>query len=270
MDCDEQQRNVLSILAHFAHQLADQSYPLKHFSERYDVYQQKVDEIERDPEAPQGLAAVIGRTLVRSVYIAGDLIPGLRKGLEYIPQDALETQASDWATYLGKKITNKDEQALVRDPIGILTPLFFKDLNEVAKKRRILLCFENYEETRDELQEWLLRLRNYKPSQDIRILIASRTSPGPKWDPLRGVTQTFSLDVFTEQEAKQFLDIYSIVDMKRRVEILELSGRLPVLMSWLAAPENPTSEPSIPTTGIVDRFLRWISRAELRQTALLR
>lgn len=268
-DCDERQRNVPAVLGRFAHQLAEQGFPLKHFDERYKTYRQKMNEIENDPEAPQGLAAILGRTMVRAAFIGGDLVPGLGKGLELLPREPLETQASEWASYLARKLTNKDEVTLIREPVAILTPLFFKDLNEIAQKRKALLCFENFEVTRQDLQEWLLHLLEYEPSEDIRIVIVGRDQPGSNWDNLRNVTMTIRLDVFTEQEANTFLDKYRITDPKRRTEIIECSGRLPVIMSWLAAPESNEPDISIPTHNIVERFLRWINDPHLRQVALL-
>jgi len=268
-DCDERQRDVPTVLGRFAHQLAEQGYPLKHFDERYKTYRQKINEIENDPEAPQGLAAILGRTMIRAAFIGGDLVPGVRKGLDLLPRESLETQASEWATYLTRKLTNKDEAALIREPVPILTPLFFKDLNDVTLKRKVLLCFENFEVTRQDLQEWLLNLLEYEPSEDIRIVIAGRDQPGANWDKLRNVTMTIRLDVFTEQEANTFLEKYSITDPRRREEILECSGRLPVIMSWLAAPDGNEPDISIPTHHIVERFLRWINEPNLRQVALL-
>jgi tetratricopeptide (TPR) repeat protein len=268
-DCSEQQRDVPAVLGRFAHQLAEQRAPLKRFDERYKVYKQRRQEIENDPEAPQGLAALIGRAAVRVTYLLGDALPGVRKGLEYLPQEALETQASEWATYLAKKIANKDEIALVREPEPILTSLFFEDLNRVAQKQRVLLCFDNFEVTRPELQDWLLRLPEYKPSQNIRIAIAGREPLAAQWDPLRAVTRVIGLDVFTEREAEIFLDTYSIGDATRRREILEWSGRLPVLMSWLAAPQGSDPDPSTPTHDIVERFLRWVTEPTWRSVALV-
>jgi hypothetical protein len=37
------------------------------------------------------------------------------------------------ATYLVKKLTNKDEVALLKEPVPILTPLFFEDLSDRGK-----------------------------------------------------------------------------------------------------------------------------------------
>jgi tetratricopeptide (TPR) repeat protein len=268
-DCDERQRNVPEVLGRFAHQLAKQGFSLKHFDERYKTYRQKMNEIENDPEAPQGLASILGRTMVSAAFIGGDLVPGVRKGLDLLPQESLETQASEWAAFLTKKLTNKDDVTLLREPVTILTPLFFKDLNEIALKRKVLLCFENFEVTRQDLQEWLLHLLEYEPSEDIRIVIAGRDQPGANWDKLRNVTKTIRLDVFTVSVAETFLNKFRITDHKRRMEILECSGRLPVIMSWLAAPEGNEPDISIPANDIVERFLRWITEPNLRQVALL-
>lgn len=268
-DTDELQRDVPSVLGRFARQFSEQGIHLKRFNERYKLYRQKMDELENDPQAPQGLAALLGRTIVRASYVVGDTIPGLRRVLDYTPQESVELQASEWAEYVARKLTNKDEVALVRDPTPILTSLFFEDLNELAQKRRFLLCFENFEATRQELQTWLLRLREYKPSLNIALAIAGRDLPGAQWDALRKVTCVVRLDVFTVKEAEAFLDTYSITDIKRREEIIAYSNRLPVLMSWLAAPEGEATETAVPTHDIVERFLRWITDPALRRVALV-
>ena len=230
-ECSEQQKDVPAVLGWFAQQLAAQHASLENFEKRYKVYRQHLHEIENDPAAPQGLAAFLGRTVVRTTYVLGDMVPGLRKGLEYIPQEAAATQVSDWMLYLAKKMSNKDEVALMRNPVSILTPLFFEDLNRLASKQGILLCFENFEATRPELQDWLLHLPEYHPSRQIRLAIAGREPLITAWDPLRLVTKIVSLDVFSEEEAEVFLNAYEIRDAKRRSEILHWSGYLPVLMS---------------------------------------
>ncbi len=125
-DCDEQQRDIPTVLGRFAQLLREHGVTFKHFDERYKVYRQKMHEIENDPEAPQGVAALIGRTVVRASYIAGDILPGIRKGLEFLPRETIETQASEWATYLAKKLTNKDEVLLLREPVSVMAPLFFR------------------------------------------------------------------------------------------------------------------------------------------------
>lgn len=267
-ESDERQKDIPAILGQFAHQLSEQGAPLKHFSERYKVYRQKMYEIENDPKAPQGWGALLGRTMVRAAFAGADLLPVARQVATLLPQDALEEQAGEWTAYLIEKAFSRDEIALLRDPVPVLTELFFKDLNEVAERTPVLLTFENFEATRPELQEWLLHLPEYKPSARIRIAIASRSEAGAHWDKLRNIMLLIRLDAFSPQEAEQFLDRYHIDDRGRRQEILEYSGRLPVIMSWLAAPGDPTSGPLQPAQNIVERFLQWISEPALREVAL--
>lgn len=267
-ESDERQKDIPSVLGQFAHQFADQGALLKHFSERYRTYQQKMQEIENDPKAPQGWSSLVGRTIVRTAFAGVDLLPGVRQVATLLPQDALEEQASEWSAYLLEKALSKDDIALLRDPVSILTELFFKDLNACAEKTPILLIFENFEVTRPELQEWLLRLPEYRPSTRIRVAIASRSDLGASWDSLRGVTLSIRLDAFSPREAEQFLNIHGILDATRRREILEYSGRLPVIMSWLAAPGNQNVGPLQPAQNIVEHFLQWVAEPTLREVAL--
>jgi hypothetical protein len=276
--CDQEQRDVPAVLGHFARQLERQNFPLKRFNRRYETYRQKMDEIQSDPEAPQGLPALVGRTIVRVGYVVGDALPVARKALDLMPQEPVETQASEWLTYLAKKISNKDDVSLVREPISILTRLFFEDLNEIVQERRILLCFENFQATRQELQEWFLRVLEYKPSRNIRIAIASRDQPGTQWDTLKRITTTIRLDVFTEQEAEALLSLCNITDPKQCKAIIKYTGKLPVLLGWIA--ESQSKEPittlpvqnqdsSIPTSDIVEWFLREVTEPALREVVVL-
>jgi tetratricopeptide (TPR) repeat protein len=266
---DEQQRDIPSVLGRFAEELADEGFELPRFAERYRTYRQRRSEIEADPDAPQGLAALVGRSLARVGLALSAEVPVLRQGVKAADQDALATQAGEWAAYLAKKVTNKDEVALLRDPGPILTSLFFDDLNEIAQEQLVLLAFDNYEVTRGFLDEWILRLREHRPSLNIRFVIGSRTPPGTSWDRLRNVVLHTPLNVFTEEEAEAFLDKHEIYDSHRRQEILHFSGRLPVLMTWLAAPEGEESGGEVATADIVDRFLRWVADPSQRQVALL-
>ncbi len=268
-DCDEQQRDIPSVLGHFAQQLSRQNAQLKRFNERYRVYRQKVHEIESDPTAPQGLAALLGKTIARGAFMLGDGVPVLRKGLEMLPQDALEAQAGEWTGYLAKKLSSKDDVALVRDPAAILTPLFFDDLNAHSQRQKALLCFENFEAAQPELQQWLPRLREFSVSPNIRFAIAGREKPGQQWEALRNVTMLIPLDVLSEPEAEQFLNVYGVTDQQRRSEILVSSRRLPVIMSWLAAPGGNQVDTTLPAHSIVDHFLRWVDNPLLREVALV-
>jgi len=269
-DTDEQQSDIPSVLGRFARQMNTQGFMLKRFDERYKTYRQKLDEIASDPEAPQGVFELLGRTAVRVAFTASGLlpVPGLQMVKDLLPQGDIETKAGEGLAYLAKKLMNKDDVALLRNPIPILTEIFFEELNAIAEKKRILLCFDNFEATHSYLQDWLLHLREQRPSQNIRLVIAGRDAPGTRWDVLRNVTLPISLEIFTEQEAEQFLDLYGIKDVERRREILEFSGRLPVLMGWLAVPEGTDSDLAVPTNDMVERFLTWVPDQASRQWAL--
>ncbi len=141
-------------------------------------------------------------------------------------------------------------------------------MNAIAGKHKILLCFDNYEISRNYLDFWVIQLREYNPSLNIRLVIASRTAPGAKWGDLSNVTMHIQLDKFSKQEANQYLDAAGIKSKVRRGEIIKSSGCLPILMSWLASPNSEDPDPSLPTSDIVDRFLRWVENPELRIVAL--
>jgi tetratricopeptide (TPR) repeat protein len=270
--CDEQQRTIPAVLGRFAEQFSRQNIQLKRFNERYKLFRQKAHEIEGDPSAPPGLAALLGKTIAHGVFTLGDGVPVLRKGLEMLPQDALEAQAGEWTGYLAKKLSSKDDVALVRDPAAILTPLLFDDLNAHSQRQKALLCFENFEAAQQELQQWLIRLvQDYIVSPNIRFAIAGREKPGQQWqwEALRDVTMLIPLDVLSVPEAEQFLNVYGVTDHQRRAEILASSRRLPVIMSWLAAPGGNQVDTSVPAHSIVDHFLRWVDNPMLREVALV-
>lgn len=271
VESDEQQKDIPTILGHFARQLTPAGQKMEPFAERYALYRQLRQEIENDVEAPQGLAGALARTSVQLVWGLLDEIPMARQVTKLAPdamREGAATQASEWANYLSRKLKNKDDVALMRDPVAELSPLFFQALNKLAQKHKLLLCFDNYEYSRSYLDSWLTRLRDHRPSRNIHLALAGRDLPGPMWDGLKSVLSHIPLEVFTPEEAEAFLDLRGIENPQRRQEILEFSDRLPVLMDWLAAPEGDGPDPQMPTTDIVERFLRWERDPALRQTML--
>ncbi len=267
-ETNEQQHDIPTMLNHLAQQFSDQGHPLTTFEQRYMLYRQKLAEIEHNPQTPQELAALFGRSSVRTVFAPNNIQFGVRKGLDLLAHDTVSAQAGEWRNYLAEQFPNQDELLLLCDPLATLTPLFFADLNDLAQKQRVLLCFENFEGTPQELLDWLLRLRDYRPSLDVCLVFTGRTPPGAAWDPLRHMTQIVTLDVFTSAEAEAFLDARAIKDAKHRHIILKLSNRLPILMSFLAAPASMVTDKELPTDDLVEHFLSWITDPALRDIAL--
>ncbi|MBX5449936.1 MAG: tetratricopeptide repeat protein, partial [Thermogemmatispora sp.] len=269
-ECDERQRDVLAVLGHLAAQFEMHGLRLKTFEERHRLYYQRLHEIEADPQAPRGQGGLSVRTLLRMAFVAGELLPVVGPAFSYLSLEDIEELASEWGRYLLRKLGNREEIELLRDPEQVLSQLFFADLNRVAERWPLLLCLDNLEATRPALFDWLLRLPEYRPSGRIRLVLAGREPLDREWGILRGVTHVIHLDVFTPEEAEAFLDLYHVRDPLRRQEIIEVSGRLPVLMSWLAAPrETGGSYTVLPASDMVERFLRWVTDPALREAALL-
>ncbi|WP_069804142.1 tetratricopeptide repeat protein [Thermogemmatispora onikobensis] len=269
-ECDERQRDVLAVLGHLAAQFDQRGLRLKAFEDRHRLYYQRLHEIESDPQAPRGQGGLSVRTLLRLAFVAGELLPVVGPAFSYLSLEEVEELASEWGRYLLRKLGNREEIELLREPEEVLSQLFFADLNRVAERWPVLLCLDNFEATRPALFWWLLRLPEYRPSGRIRLVVAGRDPLENEWGVLRGVTRLIRLDVFTEEEAEAFLDLYHVRDPLRRQEIIEVSGRLPVLMSWLAAPrETGATYTVLPASDMVERFLRWVSDPALRETALL-
>jgi hypothetical protein len=78
--------------------------------------------LETDPETPQGLAGLAGRTVAKGTLKLAEQVPVVGAALELIDQDALATQVGEWTTYITRKIGNKDEVKLVLQPKEVLTP----------------------------------------------------------------------------------------------------------------------------------------------------
>ena len=131
---DDAERDVPSTLGRMAEQFAQQGHELKNFSERYRVYRQRRLELEADPDAPQGFSAFLGRSLVKGGMRAARLVPGGDIAAEFIDEESLATQASEWMTFLARKLGNKDEVHLLQNPIDVLTPLFLGDLQKILRK----------------------------------------------------------------------------------------------------------------------------------------
>ncbi|UBF27115.1 ATP-binding protein [Kovacikia minuta CCNUW1] len=67
--------SVPEIMGHLAEQLEQQGHKLERFAERYKVYRQKKQELEADPDAPQGFSAFMSRQLPRPVWEPSSKFP---------------------------------------------------------------------------------------------------------------------------------------------------------------------------------------------------
>ncbi|WP_375468619.1 tetratricopeptide repeat protein [uncultured Nostoc sp.] len=270
---DEAEKSVPEVMGRLAEELEQQGHKLTQFTERYKVYRQKRQELETDPEAPQGFSAFVGKTVVKTgVRLARRVSVG-GAVFNFVDEDALATQAGEWASYVAKKITNKDEVRLVQEPVEILTPLFLQDIFKIAKETAVVLFFDTYERTGEFLDNWLREIlegRHGEVSLNILITIAGRQELDKNhWAPYEGLIVRFPLEPFTEEEAQQYLTRKGITNSRVIEVILRLSGNLPLLVGMLAdAHPNDPNQVVEPSSSAVERFLKWIDDPKQRQVAL--
>ncbi|MEH2328248.1 tetratricopeptide repeat protein [Nostoc sp.] len=270
---DEAEKTIPEVMGRLAEELERQGHKLTQFTERYKVYRQKRQELETDPEAPQGFSAFVGKTVVKTGVRLARRVPVGGAVFDFVDEDALATQAGEWASYVAKKITNKDEVLLVQEPVEILTPLFLQDIFKIAKETAVVLFFDTYERTGEFLDNWLREIlegRHGEVSLNILITIAGRQELDKNhWAPYEGLIIRFPLEAFTEEEAQQYLTRKGITNSRVIEVILRLSGNLPLLLGMLAdAHPNDPNQVVEPSSSAVERFLKWIDDPKQRQVAL--
>ncbi|MDZ8067888.1 MAG: tetratricopeptide repeat protein [Nostoc sp. DedQUE08] len=270
---DEAEKTVPEAMGRLAEDLERQGHKLPQFTERYKVYRQKRQELETDPDAPQGFSAFVGKTVVKTGVRLARQVPVGGAVFDFVDEDALATQAGEWASYVAKKITNKDEVQLVQEPVEVLTPLFLQDIFKICEKTAIALFFDTYERTGEFLDNWLREIlegRHGQVSLNILITIAGRQELDKNlWTGNEGLIVRFPLEPFTEEEAQKYLTCKGITNSQHVEEILRLSGNLPLLVGMLTdAYQNNPNQIIEPSSSAVERFLKWIDEPKRRQVAL--
>lgn len=264
---DEAEEDVPEVMGRIAEQFEEQGYDLESFSERYRVYRQKRRELEADPDAPQGFPAFVGRTLIKGGLGLARGTPVGAAAAEFVDEETLASLGGEVASFVAQKIGNKDEVRLVLEPIHVLTPLFLKDLREIAEEHTIALFFDTYERTGDFLDLWLRGLlegRHGEVPANIVLTVAGRDPlDRDQWSPFEGLIARLPLDPFTKEEALDYLNRQGVTNAKVVDVILQLSSRLPLLVATLASetPDDP-GEVDDPSGEAVERFLKWVQDPE--------
>jgi hypothetical protein len=270
---DETQRDIPMVMAQLSEQIEQRGGELKQFNARYKVYREKRHELEADPDAPQGFPSLIGRMIGKGGLRLARRIPIGGAAFELVEEEAVSTLVGDVATYVAKRLTNKDEVQLILEPVDVLTPLFLKDLQKVSEKHLVALFFDTFERTSTFIDGWLRNILEgeYGPAPaNILFIIAGQNElDRNNWAPYEGLIARFSLDVFEEKEALDYLTRKGIEDEKIVRVILDLSGRLPLLIATLAR-EIPktTNQVTDPSETAVQRFLKWVEDSTKRNLAL--
>lgn len=271
---DEAEDDTPAAMASIAKHLAISSNDhFKHFNTRYRTYLQHRQELEADPEAPQGIASFLGRTIAKTGIKLARRIPIAGVALDFVEDEALAEQMSDLGTYIARKLTNKDDIRLMQSPLAELTPLLLEGLTALTKHQPVALFFDTYEKSSQHLDSWLREVldgRYGNVSANIAIIIAGREELNSNlWSSYDGLIARLPLQPFDDDDLRHYLSQKEITNPKIIESISRLSGRIPLLVATLAweNPKNP-DEVDDPSETAVERFLKWISEIPRRQLAL--
>ena len=270
---NDEETSVPKVMARLAQQFENQGHKLEKFSERYKVYRQKKQELESDPEAPQGFSAFLGQAVAKGGLRLAKEVPVAGAAMDFVDTDAFASQAGEWASFVAKRLTNKDEVRLVQEPLEVLTPLFLKEIGEIVDNSDIALFFDTYERTDDFLDSWLLDIFDGRygniPANILFIVAGRQELDKNHWANCEGLIARFPLEPFTEDEAREYLKQKGISDEQVIKVILELSGCFPLLVATLAAevPQDPIQIGDSSGTA-VERFLKWVDDDKRKEVAL--
>lgn len=265
---------VTATMNAIAEEFKKQGYTFNKFSKKYKDYLQEKGKLEADPEKPKGtLGKIVKGGIKAGAKLGADMIPGGNTVSDFLPIDTFAEITGDWADFVAKKITNKDEVELILNPVKVLTPLWLEDLYEIADKKNFALFFDTYEVANPLLDRWLIQFLNQKFGDipdNILLIIAGRDPVDiEKWVEFNEFIFKIPLEHFTEEEAKDFLAKRGITSVASIENILSISGRLPVYLSLLSEGDpNSPDDISDPNEKVVERFLKHIKDPIRRQLAL--
>jgi tetratricopeptide (TPR) repeat protein/predicted ATPase len=259
---DETVDDATSAMTVIAEEFSRGGARLAEFEKRAAAYRQRRQELESDPNAPDGVAAfftktavVIGLAAARDIPVAGSL-------LAPVDPAAAAEQANRARTYLTRKFSDHADVRLLLSPVDELTPVFISGLNRAAADRSVALFFDTYERTGPLLDRWLRRLYagGYGDLPPTLITTISGQNPlNPNlWGDYLPVIADIPLEPFSDAEARQFLASKNIDDENTIQVILTLSGCLPMWLATLAE-ARPANVADIgdPAGDAVERFLKW-------------
>lgn len=279
---DESVNSVPEALAAISAQFAQQGHELKALDRLLATYRQRRYEAEalstgvpdgqpQPPSAGSMAAAQAG-------LVALGTVPGVGAFAGVVDPAQLARGADHLRAALSARFGKQEDVQLVLEPLKALTPVLVTELKRVAADVPwITLFFDTYERTGPFLDTWLRDLMTTDrygslPAQVVFTTAGQRPLDPNCWADCVDFVTELPLAPFTESEARQLLTAKGVQDEKVVREVLMLSGRLPVLVSTLAAglaehAGNP-GRVDDPSATAVERFLKWESDPVRRSAAL--
>ena len=269
---DEAAFDVPSAIEMLATDLNQQGARCEAFTDQLALYRKRRHEAASDPGAPSGVSSLLTRSAVRIGLRAARDIPVVGAFAGEIDKDEAARQADQARMFLARRFARQQDLELLLNPIEVLSQVFLKDLRAAAADGPIALFIDTYERTGQFLERWLLevlegRHGDLPPALVIAISGQDRLDPNA-WGDYLGIRADIELEIFSDSEARQLLATRG-VDSPQAVEIiLELSGRLPVLVATLAESSADGADViNDDSDSAVDRFLRWEPDRDKQETA---
>jgi len=269
---NDEETDISATLAKLVEQLQPFTNAFEGFLQRHRNYRQRREELEADPDLPPGAIAAAAKTAARVGLKLGRRAPAVGAVLDFVDDDSVADQFSEWVSFLARKLTNKDDVQLLRDPQSILTPLFVDGLARMDECPAIVLLFDTYETTATWIDGWLRDLIDGHFGDlpaNLIVCVAGQYELDPAlWALYAAVIAKMPLDVFTTDEASEYLARRGITDPSVIAKVSQLSDRLPLLVATLAevaARGNDLTELSLTA---VQRFLKWIPDPDLCEIAI--
>lgn len=183
-------------------------------------------------------------------------------------------QASGW---VWDEMSSRQRLKNIRrleNPLQDLTDGFITELNKLAERqgsrnrptRRILLCFDTFEQLTTEIAPWLLDYFLEKEINENIVLIVAGRHKLSRYDSKRwlkyldgNTLHEMELKTFSKEETASYLAQRGITEATRVNQIWQLSHGLPLYLGMLTANQDGKIDP---TTDVVQNFLRWIPPTE--------
>ncbi|MEU1277348.1 tetratricopeptide repeat protein [Streptomyces sp. NPDC005805] len=277
---DDSVNSVPEAMAAISAEAARQGYRLKEFDKLMATYRQRRHEassLVEDPDrafpsagpgagpdrgapgaSPGQLAAA------RAGLAAVALLPGASAVTGFVDPAQLAEGTERLRARLAARF-RQDDVHLVMDPLPRLSPVFLAELEEAAAdlgpRAHLALFFDTYERTGALLDPWLAALfavgrYGEAPAGLVVTTAGQRPLDRVRWADGIDLVAELPLAPFTDDEARRLLTARGVVDEGVVREVLRLSGRLPVLLTTLAA-DRATAAGVVgdPSANAVERFL---------------
>jgi hypothetical protein len=196
---------------------------------------------EADPEAPAGTAAFMTQVALRVGLHALHAVPGVGGLTEFVDPATLD----QLGPFVARKFRRQEDARMLLSPLDVLTPALVRDIARVGRRRPVALFFDSYEKTGLLLDDWLRSMLDGRYGAlplDLVITIAGRHRLGlGNWARYGGLLVNMPLAPFSEAEARQLLADKGVTNEQVVRVILEVSGRLPLLVDALA--RNQPADP---------------------------